>query len=204
MNGVLDDGVLAGTVPASQFDPDQNVTIGRRSGGFYFQGLIDELRVYDSALTQAQIQADMNTPIGNPAPDTQPPSAPANLAATRGEHQPDQSRAGRPRRTTSSVTGYRVERCQGASCTELRGDRASRSGTTFNNTGLAASTTYRYRVRAVDATGNLSQYSTTAGATTPAPPDTQPPTAPASLNATAVSPTQIEPRAGRRRRTTSA
>jgi glucose/arabinose dehydrogenase len=64
VNGVLDDGVLRGTVPAFQFNPIQNVNIGRRGGGFYFQGRIDELRVYDSVLTQAQIQTDMNTPIG--------------------------------------------------------------------------------------------------------------------------------------------
>ncbi len=32
--------------------------------GQYFRGLIDEVRVYKTALTAAQIQADMNTPIG--------------------------------------------------------------------------------------------------------------------------------------------
>src|SRR5204862_381162 len=31
--------------------------------GQYFKRLIDEVRVYSSALTQAQVQADMNTPI---------------------------------------------------------------------------------------------------------------------------------------------
>jgi hypothetical protein len=64
VNGVLDSGVLAGTVPASQFNAASNVNIGRRTGGFYFKGTIDEVRVYNVALTQAQIQADMNTPIG--------------------------------------------------------------------------------------------------------------------------------------------
>ncbi|HZY85889.1 MAG TPA: LamG-like jellyroll fold domain-containing protein, partial [Gemmataceae bacterium] len=34
--------------------------------GEYFSGLIDEVRVYNRALTQAQIQTDMNTPIGSP------------------------------------------------------------------------------------------------------------------------------------------
>jgi hypothetical protein len=38
--------------------------------GQYFQGTIDEVRVYNTALTAAQIQADMNTPI-NATPDTQ-------------------------------------------------------------------------------------------------------------------------------------
>jgi len=49
--------------------------------------------------------------------------------------------------------------------------------TTFNDTGLTASTSYSYRVRATDAAGNLSTYSSTASASTPAPPDTTPPTA---------------------------
>ena len=77
VNGVLDDGVLLGTVPASQFDPAQNVIIGRRSGGFHFQGRIDELRVYNTALTQAQIQADMNTPV-TPQGDSTPPTVAIN------------------------------------------------------------------------------------------------------------------------------
>src|SRR5437879_12419831 len=39
--------------------------------GQYFQGAIDEVRVYNVALTGAQIQTDMNTPVGVVAPDTQ-------------------------------------------------------------------------------------------------------------------------------------
>src|SRR4051794_12995705 len=41
VNGLVDNGVLRGTVPASQLDSTQNVTIGRRTGGYYFQGRID-------------------------------------------------------------------------------------------------------------------------------------------------------------------
>ena len=52
VNGVLDNGVLRGAVPASQFDPNQNVTgIGCCTGGFYFKGTIDEVRIYNRALT---------------------------------------------------------------------------------------------------------------------------------------------------------
>src|SRR2546425_5633721 len=57
--------------------------------------------------------------------------------------------------------------------------------------GLAASTSYSYRVRATDAANNLSAYSSTASASTSAPPDTTPPTAPANLTATAASASQI-------------
>src|SRR5205823_3988524 len=63
--------------------------------------------------------------------------------------------------------------------------------TSYNNTGLTPGSSYSYRVRAADAAGNLSSYSSTATASTPAPPDTTPPTAPAGLTATTVSTTQI-------------
>jgi concanavalin A-like lectin/glucanase superfamily protein len=66
VNGVLDNGVLVGTVPASQYNSPENVNIGRRSGGYYFQGTIDEVRIYNRALSQAEIQADMNAAIGGP------------------------------------------------------------------------------------------------------------------------------------------
>src|SRR6185295_7336602 len=68
VNGVLNNGVLAGTVPATQVNSSVNVNIGRRTGGFYFNGIIDEVRIYNRALTPAEIQTDLNTPINPPAP----------------------------------------------------------------------------------------------------------------------------------------
>ena len=89
------------------------------------------------------------------------------------------------------VTGYRVERCQGAGCTNFA-QVGTPTATTFSDTGLAASTTYRYQVRAVDAAGNLSAYSSIATATTPAAADTTAPSAPTGLTATAISTTRID------------
>ena len=68
VNGVLNNGTLSGTVPASQINSAVNVNIGRRSGGsgYYFNGVIDDVRIYNRALSQAEIQADMNTPVGSP------------------------------------------------------------------------------------------------------------------------------------------
>ena len=82
-----------------------------------------------------------------------------------------------------------MESCQGSGCTTFT-QIGTATGTTFNNTGLTASTSYSYRVRASDAVGNLSGYSNVATATTQAP-DTQPPTTPTNLSATAVSGSQI-------------
>jgi hypothetical protein len=45
---------------------------GNNPYGEYFRGLIDEVRVYNRALTQAEIQADMNTPVGGGGGNTAP------------------------------------------------------------------------------------------------------------------------------------
>src|SRR5205823_4566084 len=74
------------------------------------------------------------------------------------------------------VTGYQLERCQGAGCTTFA-QIATPSGTSVNDTGLTASTTYSYRVRATDAASNLSPYSSVASATSSTP-DIVAPTAP--------------------------
>ena len=62
VNGVLDNGVLVGTVPAAQVVSNINVNIGRRTGGFYFRGVIDDVRIYNRALTPAEIGAVMSNP----------------------------------------------------------------------------------------------------------------------------------------------
>ena len=51
----------------------------------WFSGQIDDLRLYNRALTVAEVQSDMNTPVGGtppPPPDTQAPTAPAGLTAS--------------------------------------------------------------------------------------------------------------------------
>ena len=63
--------------------------------------------------------------------------------------------------------GVKIERCLGSKCTNFS-QIASVVGTTatYTNSGLAANTSYRYRVRAYNAAGN-SAYSNSAGAKTP-------------------------------------
>jgi len=123
------------------------------------------------------------------ADDTTPTTAPSGLTATA--VSTSQINLAWTAATDSvGVTGYLVERCQGSGCTAF-GQVASVAGTTYSDAGLAAATSYSYRVRATDATGNLSGFSNTATAATPAPPDTTPPTAPSGLTATAASTSQI-------------
>ena len=90
------------------------------------------------------------------------------------------------------MTGYLIERCQGAGCTTFAQIATpTGTGTTYNDTGRTANTSYSYRVRATDAVPNLSGYSNTASATTLAAGDTTPPSAPTNLTATAASSSQI-------------
>ncbi len=191
VNGVLDSGVLVGTVPASQLNSSVNVNIGRRTGGYYFNGVIDEVHVYNRALAQSEIQADMNTPLGVVVSDTQAPTAPGTLtAAAASTSQINLSWAAST--DNVAVTGYRVERCQGAACSTFAQIAApAGTGTTYSDTALTAGTSYSYRVRATDAAGNLSGYSPIANATTQSAADTQTATAPGTLTATAASSSQI-------------
>ena len=69
VNGVLDNGVLSGTVPAAQSNSPANVNIAQRTGfpgQFNFLGTIDEVHVFNRALSAAEIQLDMNTPRVGP------------------------------------------------------------------------------------------------------------------------------------------
>ena len=162
---------------------------GNQPYGEYFNGLIDEARVYNRALSQTEIQSDMNTPLVPTAPDTTPPSTPATISAmASGGSQVNVTWSAST--DNVGVSGYRVERCQGSGCTNFA-EIATPATNSYTDNGLTGSTTYRYRVRAVDLAGNLSQYSTTADATTSAATDTTAPTAPTGLAATAVSQSQL-------------
>jgi len=85
LNGQLNNGVLLGNVTSAQQNSSLSVNIGQRPGfpgTFNFAGKIDDLRIYNRPLSQAEIQSDMITALGvAPPPDTTPPivaiSAPA-------------------------------------------------------------------------------------------------------------------------------
>ena len=87
-------------------------------------------------LTLAEIQADRATPIT--PPDTIPPSDVTGLTATA--VSPTQINLSWAAATDNvGVTGYRVERCQGAGCSSFA-QIATPAGTTFGDTGLIAAT----------------------------------------------------------------
>ena len=98
------------------------------------------------------------------ASDTVAPSAPGAVTATAvGSTQVNLSWGAAT--DNVAVTIYRVERCTGAGCTTFS-EIGTATGLTYGDTGLSASTTYRYQVRAGDAAGNLGPYTAIATATT--------------------------------------
>ncbi|MGH9785619.1 MAG: fibronectin type III domain-containing protein [Terriglobia bacterium] len=91
----------------------------------------------------------------------------------------------------NNENGFTIERCTGSGCSNFSQiAQVGANVTTYNNTGLAASTTYRYRVLAFNAAGN-SKFSNNAEATTQAAPPPTPPAAPSGLTAQAISYSQI-------------
>jgi chitinase len=89
--------------------------------------------------------------------DTTPPSAPTNLAASATTSS-SVSLSWSASTDNVGVTGYQI----------FRGSTnvATSTGTSFTDTGLAASTTYTYTVKARDAAGNVSAASNQISATT--------------------------------------
>lgn len=138
--------------------------------GQYFEGTIDEVRVYDVALAPDAIQKDMVTPVvAGTSGDQEPPSAPGGLAASAvgpGEVNLSWTEAS----DNVGVTGYDVFRCQGAGCSDFTQLATLGPLTGYQDTSVAAATSYTYRVRASDAAGNLGPYSDPASATTAAAP----------------------------------
>ena len=151
---------------------------GNRVWPEWFQGQIDDLRVYNRALSAAELQSDMNSPVGGgyatppppppPPADTQPPTAPSGLAVG-GQTQSALTLTWSAATDNVGVTGYGVYR-NGASVGST--NAATRS---YSFTGLACGTTYSLAVDAVDAAGNRSGRSTVNGTTSACPPPPVPP-----------------------------
>src|SRR5271154_5900935 len=114
-------------------------------------------------------------------------TAPSNLNATATSSSQTNLTWTASTESGGTISGYLVERCQGAGCANFTQVGTSTTAS-YNNTGLTASTSYSYRVRATDALNNTSPYSNTASATTSG---ANLPTAPTNLTASATGPAQI-------------
>ena len=96
------DGVLAGSEAATGAIATSTGALrigGNAIWGEYFAGLIDEVRIYNRSLTQAEIQSDMTQSIGTP--DTVRPGRTAD--AHRDADRSAWSRSAGERRATTSA-----------------------------------------------------------------------------------------------------
>ena len=125
--------------------------------------------VFTAAGVIGDIGACKNDSGTNPPPPPPPPPPPA-IRAPIGLTATAVSATGINLAWTDSATnetGFRVDRCSGAACTNFAqvGTNLAANSVAFSDTGLTASTSYSYRVRAFNATDS-SAWSTTATATT--------------------------------------
>ena len=140
------------------------------------------VRAFNTAGNSSYTATATATTLGG----TSPPAAPSNLAASAASSTQinlswnDNS---------SDEDGFKIERAPGGTGTFTEITTVAAGVTTYQNTGLTASTQYTYRARAYNGAGN-SSYSATATATTN-PSAGTPPTTPSGLGATAASSTQI-------------
>ncbi len=127
-----------------------------------------------------------NVASGVTQPDPAPPAAPTSLVATVvSSAQINLAWSD----NSSDETGFKIERCSGVSCTNFTQIATTGANVaSYSNTGLAASTSYTYRVRAYNAIGD-SGYSNEASAITLAAPAA--PAAPTNLAAMVISNSQI-------------
>ena len=124
-------------------------------------------RAYDLAIAAGPV---------TPPTDNQPPSVPGAPLVTVTASSVTLSWSGST--DNVGVSGYDIFRAPGSSGGTFTSIGTS-PGTTFTNSGLPSNTTFRYQVRARDAAGNTSSFTssvvaTTSGSTT----DTQSPTVP--------------------------
>jgi carboxypeptidase T len=117
---------------------------------------------------------------------TTPPTVPANLAATAvSSSQINLTWTD----SDNTEQGFEIERCIGAGCSDFAQiATVGENVTSYSNTGLTASTSYSYRVRAYNSAGD-SNYSNVSTAVTPE--VLFLPVAPSNLTATVVSKSQI-------------
>jgi fibronectin type 3 domain-containing protein len=160
---------------------DQIASVGPTAGSYTDSNLSPGDYSYTvRAIDAADNLSDPSNTAAATVPDTTNPTVPGNLEAIASAGQVELS--WQASTDDVGVTGYQVYR--GAEEVANLGP----SATSYTDTGLAPGD-YSYRVRALDAAGNPSDFSNTAGATVP---DTASPSAPAGLQAVADSSVQVD------------
>ena len=147
---------------------------GNSIWGEFFTGRIDEIRLYNRALSVAEIQADMAAPVGT---DTTPP--------TRSNGQPSGTLPAGTTQTTLSLSTNENATCRyatsaGVVYASMTNPFATTGGTSQSTavSGLSNGNSYTYYVRCLDAAANANpdDFAIAFSVANPPPPDTTPPT----------------------------
>lgn len=137
-------------------------------------------RAYDLAIAAGPV---------TPTPDTQPPSVPGTPSVTVTASSVTLSWAGSS--DNVGVSGYDIFRAPGTAGGTFTSVGSS-STTSFTNSGLSSNTTFRYQVRARDAAGNTSGFTSAVVATTSGNSgDTQSPSVPGTPVASGITASSV-------------
>ncbi len=153
LNGAYVNQSLSATLNAFS-----SLKIGGNGGGTrYFKGSLDDVRVYNRALSQDEITQLYALGSAQTPSDTTAPSVPTSFSATA--ISSSQINLFWTASTDNTVvTGYKIYR---------GGTQVGTSATnSYSDTGLTADTLYSYTISAYDAAGNISSQSSSASATT--------------------------------------
>lgn len=179
--------VVAHDHSAANTNPVHTITIPSDHSGYHV--ILAVWEVWDTTNAFYNV-VDVNISGSTGPADTQAPTAPTAVRASTTSSS-SVGLAWTASTDDRGVTGYRVERATGTGAFAQVGQA---TGTSHLDTGLAASTAYRYRVAAVDAAGNVSAYSAVFTVTTGSgsQPDTQAPTAPTGVHSMATTASGVE------------
>jgi fibronectin type 3 domain-containing protein len=122
---------------------------GNAVWGEYFKGLIDEVRVYNRALTSGEIAADMAASV---VPTDTPPSAPTVASPT--VDGDDVALTWSASTDDIGVASYRVHRATTVGFTPSDANLLTTTTTLSHLDANLAAGTYHYKVVAVDTSGN--------------------------------------------------
>jgi len=144
-------------------------------------------RVY--AINSVGTSSSSNTATATTPIQVSVPQPPTNLvASTASSSQINLSWNTPSNNGGSAITGYKIERSTSGGTWITIVSNTGNTGTTYSNTGLSPSTTYSYRVSAINSVGTSSPSNVSSATTSVQVSAPQPPT---NLSATAVSSSQI-------------
>lgn len=147
------------------------------------------VRAFDNAGNHSNFSNTLLVTTSGQHADTTPPTTPQNLTANAvDEHSIHLTWSASTDSGGSGLAGYRIYREDAGNYTQIIGSVGANT-TEYTDTGLQEGTTYRYKVKAIDNAGNMSNFSNVAEATTmESNVDRENPTAPTNVQVEALSP----------------